>query len=169
MRDSVDAACRSRASPHPTIAPASPSGSARPRFPDLALFHPWDLPVERAIEVAKAAEDAGFAAGRHRQSEGRRSPLRIPVFYGNSLGFLAGYPNSRHGGGSHSFGKGDEMQRDDWYETARDPLDCRPRRSSDARRARGPDASAPASADTHARSFSKRRSPPVCSGTSSRR
>src|SRR5437879_10842627 len=27
---------------------------------DLDLFHPWDLPVERAIEIAKACEAAAF-------------------------------------------------------------------------------------------------------------
>ncbi|TMH19936.1 MAG: metalloprotease PmbA, partial [Betaproteobacteria bacterium] len=27
---------------------------------DLDLFHPWDLPVERAIGIAKACEAAAF-------------------------------------------------------------------------------------------------------------
>jgi hypothetical protein len=30
-------------------------------FRDLDLFHPWDLPVERAIELARRCEDAAFA------------------------------------------------------------------------------------------------------------
>jgi len=41
--------------------------------------------------------------------------------YGNSLGFLAGFPGSRHGIWCGLIaGKTDEMQRDDWYETTRD-------------------------------------------------
>jgi PmbA protein len=93
---------------------------------DLDLWHPWDLPVERAIELAKIAEDAGFAVDRRiANSEGATVSTQESQFiYANSLGFLGGYPNSRHGiWCSLIAGKGDEMQRDDWYETARDPLD----------------------------------------------
>ena len=98
-------------------------------FPELDLYHPWDLPVERAIELAKAAEDAGFAAGAGiTNSEGATvSTQESQFFYGNSLGFLAGYPNSRHGVWcSLIAGKGDAMQREDWYETTRDPLELAP-------------------------------------------
>ena len=42
--------------------------------------------------------------------------------YGNSLGFLGGYPSSRHWISCAVIaGKGDAMQRDDWYASARDP------------------------------------------------
>jgi len=44
--------------------------------------------------------------------------------YGNTLGFLAGYPTSRHGLWCALIaGRNDAMQRDDWYETARDPAE----------------------------------------------
>src|SRR4030067_3661987 len=44
--------------------------------------------------------------------------------YGNSLGFMAGFPSSRHGVWCALVaGKNDEMQRDDWYETSRDAAD----------------------------------------------
>ena len=130
MRDSVDAALSiaSFTAPDDCSGLADPDLLARD-FPDLDLFHPWDLPVERAIELAKAAEDAGFAAGPGiDNSEGATvTTQESQFFYGNSLGFLAGYPNSRHGVWcSLIAGKGDEMQRDDWYETARDPLDLPP-------------------------------------------
>src|SRR3954468_13475352 len=98
-------------------------------IPDLDLWHPWDLPVERGIELAKIAEDAGFAVDRRiRNSEGATASTQESQFiYGNSLGFLGGYPNSRHGYWcSLIAGQGDAMQRDDWYETARDPLDLPP-------------------------------------------
>jgi PmbA protein len=44
--------------------------------------------------------------------------------YGNSLDFLAGYPSSRHSIWCALIaGQNEAMQRDDWYDTARDPLD----------------------------------------------
>jgi PmbA protein len=96
---------------------------------DLDLWHPWDLPVERAIELAKIAEDAGFAVDKRiSNSEGATVSTQESQFvYGNSHGFMGGYPNSRHSVWcSLIAGKNDEMQRDDWYETARDPLDLGP-------------------------------------------
>ena len=130
IRDTVDAAL----SIARFTAPDDAAGLAEPEllardFPDLDLCHPWDLPVERAIELAKAAEDAGFAvSGDISNSEGATVTTQESQFYyGNSLGFLAGYPNTRHGiWCSLIAGQGDEMQRDDWYETARDPLDLPP-------------------------------------------
>ncbi|HYC45111.1 MAG TPA: metalloprotease PmbA [Burkholderiales bacterium] len=130
MRDTVDAALSiaSFTSPDDCAGLADPELLARD-FPDLDLWHPWDLPVERAIELAKTAEDAGFAVSREiSNSEGATVSTQESQFvYGNSHGFLAGYPNSRHGVWcSLIAGQGDEMQRDDWYETARDPLDLPP-------------------------------------------
>ncbi|MBI3041960.1 MAG: metalloprotease PmbA [Betaproteobacteria bacterium] len=91
--------------------------------PDLDLWHPWALPVERAIELARACEEAGFAADRRlANSEGATISTHGSHFiYGNTLGFLAGFPSSRHGVWCALVaGRNDEMQRDDWYETARD-------------------------------------------------
>lgn len=127
VRDTVDAAL----SIARFTAPDDCAGLADPELiardiPDLDLWHPWDLPVERAIELAKIAEDAGFAVdSRISNSEGATVSTQESQFiYGNTLGFLGGYPNSRHGiWCSLIAGKGDDMQRDDWYETARDPLD----------------------------------------------
>ncbi len=95
-------------------------------FPDFDLWHPWDLPVERAIELARACEAAGFAVDpRIANSEGATVSTQEAHFvYANSLGFLAGYPSSRHSVScSLIAGQGDAMQRDDWYDIARDPLD----------------------------------------------
>ena len=92
-------------------------------FPDLDLWHPWALPVERAIELAKSCEAAGFAVDKRlTNSEGATVSTQGSQFvYGNTHGFLAGYPSSRHGVWCALVaGKNDEMQRDDWYETSRD-------------------------------------------------
>ncbi|HEV7820996.1 MAG TPA: metalloprotease PmbA, partial [Burkholderiales bacterium] len=93
-------------------------------IPDLDLYHPWDLPVERAIELACSCEDAAFAIDKRiSNSEGATVSLQQSHFaYGNSLGFLAGYPSSRHWISCAVIaGKGDAMQRDDWYTSAREP------------------------------------------------
>lgn len=127
VRDTVDAAlsiARFTASDE-CAGLADPELLAR-EVPDLDLWHPWDLPVERAIELARQCEAAGFAVDtRIANSEGATVSTQESHFiYGNSNGFLAGYPTSRHGiSCSLIAGRGDAMQRDDWYETARDPGD----------------------------------------------
>lgn len=93
---------------------------------DLDLWHPWALPVERAIEIARACEAAGFAVDKRiGNSEGATVSTQESHFvYANSLGFLAGYPSSRHSIWCALIaGANEGMQRDDWYETARDPAD----------------------------------------------
>jgi PmbA protein len=95
-------------------------------IPDLDLWHPWDVPVERAIELAQACEAAGFDVDtRITNSEGATvSTQESHFFYGNTNGFLAGYPSSRHSIWCALIaGQNDGMQRDDWYETTRDPAD----------------------------------------------
>ena len=92
-------------------------------IPDLDLFHPWALPVERAIELAKTCEDAAFAVDKRiTNSEGATVSTQQSHFvYANSLGFMAGYPGSRHWLSCAVIaGRGDRMQRDDWYSVARD-------------------------------------------------
>ena len=125
VRDTVDAALSIA---HFTAADecaglADPDGLARD-IPDLDLWYPWGLPVERAIELAKSCEEAGFAVDKRlTNSEGATVSTQGSHFiYGNTLGFLAGYPSSRHGLWCALIaGKNDEMQRDDWYETSRNP------------------------------------------------
>jgi len=127
VRDTVDAAlsiARFTASDD-CAGLAEPELLARD-IPDLDLWHPWDLPVERAIELAKTCEAAGFAAdSRISNSEGATVSTQESHFvYGNTLGFLAGYPTSRHSLWCALIaGRNDAMQRDDWYETARDPAE----------------------------------------------
>lgn len=100
---------------------ADPDLLAR-EFPQLQLWHHWGLPVERAIEIATACESAGFAADKRiSNSEGASVSTQESHFiYGNSNGFLAGYPTSRHSiSCSLIAGEDDAMQRDDWYDVAR--------------------------------------------------
>lgn len=90
---------------------------------DLRLYHPWDLPVERAMEIARECEAAALGADpRVSNTEGATVSSHASHFvYANSLGFLAGFPATRHSiSCSVVAGKGDDMQRDDWYSIARD-------------------------------------------------
>jgi PmbA protein len=104
---------------------ADPDLLAR-EFPELQLWHSWGVPVERAIEIATACEDAGFAVDKRiSNSEGASVTTQESHFiYGNSNGFLAGYPSSRHSiSCSLIAGENDGMQRDDWYDVARSAAD----------------------------------------------
>ncbi len=104
---------------------ADPELLAR-EFPELQLWHSWGLPVERAIELATACENAAFAVDKRiSNSEGATVSTQESHFvYGNSHGFLAGYPSSRHSiSCSVIAGENDGMQRDDWYDVARDAND----------------------------------------------
>ena len=127
VRDTVDAALSiARFTATDECAGLADENMLARSIPDLDLWHPWGLPVERAIELATACEQAGFAAdSRLTNSEGATVSTQESHFiYANSLGFLAGYPSSRHGiWCALVAGKNNDMQRDDWFETSRDPAD----------------------------------------------
>lgn len=91
--------------------------------PDLDLYHPWDQSVEAAIDLAKECEAAALDVdARITNSEGASVTTQESHFvYGNSLGFLQGYPSSRHSISCAVIAEsGQGMQRDYWYTTARD-------------------------------------------------
>jgi len=90
--------------------------------PDLDLYHPWALTVEDAIETARQCEQAAFdASSLVSNSEGASISTQQAHFVSaNSLGFMGGYPTSRHYiSCSVIAGEQDAMQRDDWYTTHR--------------------------------------------------
>ncbi|PKO38905.1 MAG: metalloprotease PmbA [Betaproteobacteria bacterium HGW-Betaproteobacteria-4] len=91
--------------------------------PDLDLYHPWALTVEDAIETARRCEQAAFEASPLvSNSEGASISTQQAHFVSaNSLGFMGGYPTSRHYiSCSVIAGEQEAMQRDDWYTTHRD-------------------------------------------------
>lgn len=91
--------------------------------PDLDLYHPWTPSVEAAVTLARECEAAGLALGSVIQnSEGASVSTHQGHFMmANSLGFMAGYPTSRHSVGCALIAAdSDGMQRDDWYESVRD-------------------------------------------------
>jgi PmbA protein len=91
---------------------------------NLDLYYPWDLPVEQAIELARRSEAAAFAVSPMiRNSEGATVSAHAAHFVSaNSLGFMGGFPTTRHFISCVPIaGKGNDMQRDDWYSGWRDP------------------------------------------------
>jgi len=93
---------------------------------DLDLYHPWDLPVDKAIELAQQCEQAALEADeRINNSEGATVNVHEAQFvHANSLGFVGGYPTSRHSISCAVIaGKDDAMERDYWYNVARDARD----------------------------------------------
>ena len=98
-------------------------------FPELDLFHPWTQSMDDAIAMANTCETAALAADqRISNSEGASVNTQNSLFvYGNSLGFLAGYPTSRHGVSCAVIAEsGQGMQRDYWYSSARNAADLLP-------------------------------------------
>ena len=94
-------------------------------FVDLDLYHPWTLSVDESVELARRCEQAAFAVSPEvSNSEGATVSIQEGHFISaNSLGFMGGYPTSRHYlSCSVIAGKDENMQRDDWYSTARDAL-----------------------------------------------
>ena len=95
-------------------------------FPDYDLYHPWLLDVDGAIELANRCEQAAFKTDKRiKNSEGASVNIHESQFvFANSLGFVGGYPTSRHSiSCSVIAGKNAAMQRDYWYSEARDPDD----------------------------------------------
>ena len=91
--------------------------------PDLDLFHPWNIEAEAAIELAKTMEAAAFdVSPAIVNSEGAGVSVSHGHFVSaNSLGFVGGYPYSRHSIACAPIARrGRAMQRDDWYSSARD-------------------------------------------------
>lgn len=93
---------------------------------NLDLYHPWDLSVEDAIELARRSEAAAFAVSpRVKNSEGATVSAHAAHFVSaNSLGFMGGFPSTRHFISCVPIAvKGRDMQRDDWYSGHRAPAD----------------------------------------------
>ena len=92
-------------------------------LPDLDLCHPWDIEAPAAVELARRCEAAGLAHdARIRNSEGASvgTHRKLSVF-GNSHGFVGGYPSTSHSVSRVVLGQDNgDMQRDYWYTAARD-------------------------------------------------
>lgn len=96
------------------------------RIPDLDLDHEWAIEPDEAVNIARACEGAGRDVdARITNSEGASCSTHRGVrVYGNTNGFLAGFPSSSHSVSCALVAQaGQDMQRDYWYSAARDPAD----------------------------------------------
>lgn len=89
---------------------------------DLDLYHPWQVSPEQGIGFCKQAEEAALNSDpRIVNSDGAsfasHQGLRV---YGNSHGFIAGFPRTRHSLSCMVIGEeAQQMERDSAYTTAR--------------------------------------------------
>jgi len=110
------------------------NGLADPRLlareiPDLDLWHPWDITAEEAIRLGIEIEDAGRAFDpRIDNSEGASVQVGASMTaYANSLGFSGTERGTRHSLSCALIAEDDAgMQRDYWYDTAREARDFKP-------------------------------------------
>ncbi len=123
LRDTVEAALNiARFTAEDDCAGLADAELMAKECPDLDLYHPWDLSVESAIATARRCEQAAYSASPLiSNSDGATISTQQAHFVSaNSLGFMAGYPTSRHYiSCSMIAGEQDAMQRDDWYTTNR--------------------------------------------------
>ncbi|MFZ4534975.1 metalloprotease PmbA [Propionivibrio sp.] len=129
LRETVEAALNiarfTAADPSAGLPDAALLATRQEGFSDLDLYHPWLLSVESAIDLARRCEQAAFAVSPQvTNSEGATVSIQEGQFISaNSLGFMGGYPTSRHYlSCSVIAGKEENMQRDDWYSSSRDSL-----------------------------------------------
>jgi PmbA protein len=93
---------------------------------DLRLYHPWDVSVELATQMAISAEQAARAVSKQiTNTEGAGVDTHEGQFVlGNTRGFLDGYAYTRHGlSVAPIAGRGEHMQRDFWYTSHRNAMD----------------------------------------------
>lgn len=98
-------------------------------IPDLDLCHPWEIDAEGAIAMAGRIESVALAVDKRiRNSEGGSVSTHVGLrVYGNSHGFMGGYPSTVHSLSCAVMSQdGDDMQRDYWYSTARDATALEP-------------------------------------------
>ncbi len=90
-------------------------------FPDLDLWHPWNIDTAQAIALGVAIEDAGRAHAGISNSDGASVQAgQSLAVYANSHGFVGRERGTRHAL-SLALIAGDEdgMQRDYWYDSVR--------------------------------------------------
>ena len=95
-------------------------------FGDLDSYHEWNVSSEEAFEIARRCEaEALNADKRIENSEGAGLQTNhYQYVYGNSHGFLHHEQGSRHSLSCSVVAADDQgMQRDYWYDTARNHLD----------------------------------------------
>lgn len=106
---------------------------------DLDLYHPWDIDVDQATDLAMRTESAARSAdARIVNSEGATVTSGVGYrVYANSHGFLGGYPTSTHSLSCRVVAKeGESLEGDYWYALSRTPAELETPESVGAEAAR---------------------------------
>lgn len=125
VKDTVDAACNiAKFTAEDTFCGLADAALMASNPIDLDLYHPWQISVEEAAEIAKNCEAVALSVDKSRitNSEGASvSTSEGNFIYANSHGFVGGYASSRHSISCSVIAEeADAMQRDYWYTNARD-------------------------------------------------
>jgi PmbA protein len=128
LKDTVEAACNiAKYTAKDAFCGLADANLMATDMPDLDLYHPWNIGVEDAAELAKVCEAAALSVDKKciTNSEGAGVSSSESVFaYANSHGFIGGYQSSRHSISCSVIAEaGEAMQRDYWYSSARDFAD----------------------------------------------
>jgi PmbA protein len=128
LKDTADAACNiAKYTAEDEFCGLADANLMAVNMPDLDLYHPWNISVEDALEIAKVCESAALSVDKKQitNSEGASVYSSEGVFaYANSHGFIGGYPSTRHSISCSVIAEaGAAMQRDYWYTNARDAQD----------------------------------------------
>lgn len=126
IRSAVEAACHiakfTDEDPAAGLADKSELGFG---YPALDACYPWDISVEKAIELAIQCEREAVGQDKRIMSaeDASVSTVQVVSIYGNTHGFIGVAPYTRHDISCALIAKkGNDMQRDYSYTVATDPL-----------------------------------------------
>lgn len=109
------------------VTSADPAAGLAPKdlmateIPDLDLFYPTELEPQRFIDLACECEKIALSHQRIKASDGASVNSHYGVrVYGNTHGFIEGYPTSRHSLSCVLIAGDEQMQRDYAYSVAID-------------------------------------------------
>lgn len=123
IRETVQAACSiARFANTDEYAGLPDANELATEFPDLDLYHPWNIEPSEAIATAIACEQAArdFHSDITNSEGATLNTYQGIRVLGNTLDFIHGYSSSRHSLSCAVLGqRGKSMQRDYWYSVAR--------------------------------------------------
>lgn len=123
LQRTVEAACEiARHTAEDPCAGLAPAERMATQIPDLDLCHPWIIDAGQAIELARECEATALEYDKRivNSEGGSLSSHEGSRVYGNSHGFLAGYPSTHHSASCAVIaGQDGAMERDYWYDSKR--------------------------------------------------
>ncbi len=125
IKDTVEAACRiAKYTSDDECSGLADADLMATEFPDLDLYHPWDIQADEAIDIALNCENAAreFSPLITNSDGSGVSSYRGTNVYANSHGFTGISKGTRHSLSASMVAQdGDSMQRDYWFSSSRLP------------------------------------------------